>query len=215
MSRFKDFNKDEAIAAFEQGMTANELTKAGFTKGSVYKWQQQWKAEQRSVEEAEVPPAIKSPTDPPETRPSSRSKGISEETAGHLLTMGFGLWAAIKKNDLCYLTDAEKKTLQSPFAQTLRVVPNPIADLMNTYAPPVTFVTLLFEVVSKKNEQMEAEDRKQWDELEQRKVATETIAGPHTQSEQATNGVPPVKDAAGKVSRGVPEPEAPSFRFGG
>ena len=212
--QFKNKTIDEAFEAFEAGFAPKDLVPKGFPKASAYSWYKKWQANKPAtpeVEQVKDPPPIRAANDPPAGKTVSK-KGITEETAGFLLQMGFGIWARLAKNDLCYLTAAEAAQLQHPFAQTLHAIPAPFAEAINTYAPPVTFAVQLVEVIQKKQELIVEQRRRSFDPLAQRVAAQQPTVAPQ-QPAPPVQPEPPVASENGRSS-GVIEPE-PEFHFGG
>lgn len=168
-------NRDAAFAAFDAGADAKELAKQGFTKTAAYQWYKVWRKQhpervaEELPEEVEEPAVVKAPTDV--ILKPSKKVPITEETAGMILATCFSIWASVSHEELRALTPSQKARLQGPFAQTLQSIPNPIADLVNTYAPPVSFVTILVAIVQEQNDLITARRSRQYNELEQRQRA--------------------------------------------
>jgi hypothetical protein len=200
-----------AFDAFDAGKLPKDLHRDGTASGSAYKWFKQWSAlREPTAEGVEEPTPIKSPTDPQPAAPRSKGKsgaGVTEETAGLMLQVGFGIWANLRHSELCYLTPSETKHLQGPFAATLAKIPNPVAELVNTYSPPVAFVAELIQVISAKQALLAAERAKAFDPLAQRA----NFVQPQDPDDIPDDAV----DATARNMRttGVAEPET-LFRFG-
>lgn len=202
-------DKAAAFEAFESGIEAKDLVKQGFTKTAAYKWQTEFKAQQPPiVEDVPTPPRVEAPTDP--VKPGRNKVAVTEETAGMILTLLFNIWAGITHEELRVLTPSQRSRLQGPFAHTLRTIPNPIADLINTYAPPVSFVGSLISVINEQNDLIVARDTQGYNEMEQRRRAAEEAAQRIEEAHEAAaaNGAP-VQDvpADKRQSTGTPEPE--------
>ena len=212
-------SKAAAFEAFDNGALAKDLVKQGYTRTAAYKWRKQWEAENPAlppIEEVEEPPKVGAPTDP--HKPSvKRGASITEETAGMILATLFSIWASVSHEELRALTASQKARLQGPFAATLQTIPNPIAELVNTYAPPVSFVTTLVAVVQEQNDMINAKRSKSYDQLAQMERARDAEAEriERARANAAGNGEAADYDvpADKRVSTGVAEPEGGHFEF--
>lgn len=147
--------KSQAFQLFKDGKTANDLVKAGVPKSNAYGWQRAYAKdnppEVTTVEEARP---IANVAEKKVDATKVKKKPVTEETAGMLLAMGFGIWGSLAREPLWYLTDAQREMLATPFAETLKSIPGPIADGINSYAPPLAFAGALMAVVSEKQSQI-------------------------------------------------------------
>lgn len=86
------------------------------------------------------------------------AKVITEATAQKLCEGVFLIAAVMERDPRCkpiwLLTDAEKKILGEPLADSLAAIPAPLAAVVNTYAAPTVFVTSLVGVITAKQRQV-------------------------------------------------------------
>lgn len=147
-------------AQFEAGRKAGKSVKElimelGVPKSTAYQWNTAAKdSENDNAPPDSVPPPSVASTAKP--RAGKRTGGkitvrpISEDTAGTLLAGIFFVPAMLQSEPEWMLTPEQKAMLAGPFADSLRVVPAPIADAVNTYSAPGIFLTSLAAVVSQK-----------------------------------------------------------------
>ena len=207
----KRVDRDAAYDLFDGGSQPKDLVKQGFNRSNVYKWFGAWKREQEPAPVTDVapPPPVGSATDA-RVNPTKKKEPVTEKTAGLILAVGFGIWARLAHNDICYLTDPQRKQLAVPFAETLKAIPNPVADLINEYAPPVSFATELWTVVDGKLEEMRMERERAYDPVEAARRAAEEAAAREAHNAAPANGVVASNDvpANKRVSTGTAEPES-------
>lgn len=145
-------------AQFDEGRKAGKSVKAliidlGIPKSTAYQWNT---AAKDAADEDAAPDSIAPPSVTPASSRSKRGgrrmavKPISEETAKMLLSGMFFVPAMLQSEPEWLLTPEQKEMLGSPFADALRVIPNPIADVVNTYAAPGVFLSSLLAVVTHK-----------------------------------------------------------------
>src|SRR5579862_6242649 len=145
-------------AQFEKGISegrsVKELTlELGIPKSTAYQWKN---ARTDDDDERRDPQPVAPPAVETTKRGRGRGKGkvsvrpITEETAG-LLCAGLFMIPAMMQNEPDWLlSDVEKASLAGPFADSLRVMPAPVADAINTYSAPGIFLTSLTAIVVRK-----------------------------------------------------------------
>lgn len=160
MSRTKSADRlaaeESLFAAIDNGKSinaaANEL---GLDRRRAYAWAKARVGAQAPDEVASPKP----PTPPPSEPTKVGKKGarpITEKTAAKLLEMAF-LFLAIRQSEPLWLLDeADKDILGSPLADSLAMIPGPIADVVNRYAAPGVFLGSLIGVVEAKQRRIKA-----------------------------------------------------------
>lgn len=148
-------------AQFDAGRAAGKSVKdliaeLQIPKSTAY----QWNSAAKDAANETAPPDSVPPPEVKATKGSSKRGGsrggrmsvrpISEDTAATLLSGIFFIPAMMQSEPEWMLTEAQKQMLAGPFADSLRVMPAPIADAVNTYSAPGVFLTSLAAVVTQK-----------------------------------------------------------------
>lgn len=155
-------------AEFDARVEAGEDPKAvgvaiGVHPGTVRLWTRKAKpsapasiADDEDAGDARAPHVGKEPIAAKPKPKRSRATAITEKTAGRLIQMGF-LMAAIRQQEPeRLLKDFERDELGASFADSLSVVPAPIASAINAYASPFIFVGELYGVIEAQNNRIAA-----------------------------------------------------------
>lgn len=146
--------KSAVRVAFEERVLAGESYNAvaaelGVDRRKAYQWD---KALHPPTNDAEPPTArgVTNVEAPAKNAGGKAKRPITEETAGKLCEGIFLAVAIVNHEPLWLLDDAEKKELAGPAADSLAMLPNPIADAINTYATPGVFLTAIIAIVNHK-----------------------------------------------------------------
>lgn len=99
----------------------------------------------------EETPLVTPPKETPK-KPGGRKRSarITEEAAGKLCEGMFLIAAVMSGEEEWLLTDTQRRALGGPLADTMEVIPSPIATAINDYAAPGVFATTLFGVIVQK-----------------------------------------------------------------
>jgi hypothetical protein len=116
------------------------VAETGIPQHRVYKVRR----EEYNEPEGVAPPNVSSPR-----KGHGKAKPITDETGKQLIS-GIFVVVAMMDGPEWFLSDLEGKALGSALADSLRVVPNPIADAINTYSAPAIFATTLGAVIQHK-----------------------------------------------------------------
>lgn len=114
--------------------------------------------EQSTTPNAEAPEGVNAPLSGAKERTTQRTtakrtpaKAITEATAEKLVEGCFMVAAVMTREELWLLEDFERKSLGPALADSLALVPAPIANAVNAYAGPTVFFTTLFGIINAKN----------------------------------------------------------------
>lgn len=159
---------EEFCAARESGSSVIDLVKSGaLPRTTAYKWEKKRapavpqsvpidEFEQVSDDEGE-PATVRVKTEPAPKATSRKRTGekITEQTAGKLIE-GMFLMASVLQNEPEWLLTAdERSAVAGPLADTLDIIPNPIAKAVNEYAAPAVLATTLFGIITAKAKRIE------------------------------------------------------------
>lgn len=138
---------EEKRALIEQGIADGKTPKeiaegAGVSVTTVYNYKRQEVDEPAGV----APPNVETTGTGKARRISKKSRPITEETAGNLCGGIFAI-AAMLDGPEWFLSPEERQALGVPLADSLRVLPAPIAEGVNLYSAPVVFVTTLSTIM--------------------------------------------------------------------
>jgi hypothetical protein len=152
--------QEDKRAKFLEGLNAGKSVKEmivdlGIPKSTAYQWRSARKDEHDEEQAPDIlaPPAVDAA---PRGKRGSAKRGrltvkpISEETAGILISGLFFVPALFTDEELWLLTPTQKQMLAGPFADSLHVIPAPVADAINTYSAPAVFMTSLGAVIKQK-----------------------------------------------------------------
>lgn len=135
-------DQEKVLRLLGEGRKVKDIvSETGLSPSKVYAWRKQGFTEPTGF----APPNVSSPRGPNR----GKAKPITDETGKQLLSGIFAIIAMIDGEEW-FLTQTEGKALGDAFADTLRVVPNPVADAINTYSAPAIFATTLGAVVQHK-----------------------------------------------------------------
>lgn len=127
----------------DDGLSVKEIAAgAGVSVSAVYNYKKQEVDEPKGT----APPNIETTGTGRSKRISKRSKPITEETAGQLCAGIFAV-AAMMDGPEWFLSTEERDALGAPLADSLRILPGPIAEGINLYSSPVMFVTTLSTIM--------------------------------------------------------------------
>jgi hypothetical protein len=149
--------REKFFSRLSEGASIATLVKElNVGQSTLYNWKKARELESGPIPrtETEGPPDVESPGTISAAKPSRNGKKksgpITEETAGQLLG-GMSLFFAIFSGEpLLMLDTGEQKQLAPSFADSLALIPNPIADAVNTYAAPGIFLSGLGAIYAKK-----------------------------------------------------------------
>lgn len=138
---------DEKRVLIEEGINNGLSPKeialgAGVSVTTVYNYKKQELDDPKGT----APPNVETEGSGKTRRISRKSKPITEETAGNLCAGIFAI-AAMMDGPEWFLSQEEKSALASPLADSLRILPAPIAEGVNLYSAPVVFVTTLSTIM--------------------------------------------------------------------
>ena len=91
---------------------------------------------------------------------AKRKEPITEATAGKLVEGMFMIAAIVQNEEEWLLSPAERAALAQPLADSLDIIPNPIAKAINDYAAPVVFLSAIVGVVTTKQKRIAAKHSK-------------------------------------------------------
>ena len=145
------------FAEIDGGKSVNAAAQSvGVDSRKAYAWN---KARKPAADNAEIPapgPPRKEPTEPTKVGKKGR-RPITEETAAKLLE-GVFLLLAVRYGEPIWLLDAnEKRALGPPLADSLSMIPGPLADAVNTYAAPGVLITTLVGIIAAKSSAIAAQ----------------------------------------------------------
>jgi len=141
--RPRNATRADVVERMRAGESRAAIAKAtGVSSQQLSKW---WKAENAGPRG--VPPPTKDK--PPAYKSSGGRRPITESTAG-MLVAGLFTIAAIRDGETWLLTQTERDGMAGPLADSMRTLPTPIADAINTYSAPVTFLSAIATVVAHK-----------------------------------------------------------------
>jgi transposase-like protein len=133
------------LASEENADLAAIAAEHGVNVATIERWQAQESAEPTGI----APPTVTGG----KRGAKLKVKAISEETAKQMIQSIFAAAAIVDRDPVWFLNPTETKALADPLCDSLRALPAPIAEAVNTYVAPATFVTTLSVVIKAKLEQ--------------------------------------------------------------
>jgi hypothetical protein len=144
----------DELRVAERAANGNVTTETYDTLAAKYKVSrramQEWQHKENAGPRGVPPPATDSQTTRGTRYKSAPGRRpITEQTAG-MLVAGLFTVCAILDGETWILTQTERDSLAGPLADTMRALPVPVADAVNTYAAPITFSSALVTVIAHK-----------------------------------------------------------------
>ncbi len=146
MARVSNEIKNSAIERIGAGEEASAVADdIGVSLPTIERW-----IEAENAEPAGVAPPLAS--EKKKGGRKQKARPITEETAGQLCAGIFALAAILdaEGHGVWFLDEKERVALAGPFADSLRSLPNPVADAVNQYSAPIVFCTTLSTIVTHK-----------------------------------------------------------------
>lgn len=138
--------KEKLDTLLDEGKPPKEIAaEMGVSVTTVYNYKKQEHADPTGT----APPNIETTGTGTRKRIVKKSRPITEETAGQLCAGIFSI-AAMMDGPEWFLTIEERDALGPTLADSLRILPAPIAEGVNLYSAPVMFVTTLSTIMYKK-----------------------------------------------------------------
>jgi hypothetical protein len=135
--------KEKLDALLDEGKPPKEIAgEMGISITTVYNYKKQEHADPAGT----APPNVETTGTGTRKKIVKRSKPITEETAGQLCAGIFSI-AAMMDGPEWFLSPEERDALGAPLADSLRILPAPIAEGVNLYSAPVMFVTTLSTIM--------------------------------------------------------------------
>ena len=180
---------EEFCAARDAGEPIVELIrKAVVPRTTAYKWEKRRAPQQQPADPIEHDEPIEDEGEPLKvearvekpSKPKARAKKepITEATAGKLMEGMFMLAAILQNEEEWLLTPAERSALAQPLADSLEIIPNPIAKAINDYAAPMVFLSAVVGIVTTKQKRIAAKQRGKVVPMQQRPAPAAPPAPP-------------------------------------
>ena len=140
------------FAAIDSGMSVGAAAKSiGLDARKAYGYNKARNAETPQIDAPGPPKDV--PSEPIKVGKTGKGgkRPITEDTATKLIEGIFILLAIAQSKPLWLLTSPEKSALGGPLADSLAMVPGPIANAVNTYAAPGVLATTIIGIVASKS----------------------------------------------------------------
>jgi hypothetical protein len=144
MPRVSAEKREEAFEFLRNGASTEDVVETfGVSAITVEKW----RAEATGEPTAVSPPSVKMTG---RGKKKHAVKPISDETAGMIAAAVFSIAALVDQEPCWYLTDVERKALAEPLAESLKLLPSPVADAVNAYTAPGVLITVSATIINHK-----------------------------------------------------------------
>ncbi len=170
---------EEFCSARDAGEPIVELIrKEAVPRTTAYKWEKRRAPKPTASSAEETPDELEDEGEPlkvearvekpSKPKPRAKKEPITAATAGKLMEGMFMLAAILQNEEEWLLTPAERSALAQPLADSLEIIPNPIAKAINDYAAPMVFLSAVVGIVTTKQKRIAAKQRSKVVPMQQR-----------------------------------------------